>query len=860
MGKTGLVFSPGIYLERPRIDRLLEKALESRVVTVVAGEGYGKTHAVNTFLQERKRQTVWIQLSERDNLGWRFWENYTGEVARLKPEAAKIFSDIGFPESGRQFDRYLSLLENRVISKERYVVVLDDFHLLTNPTVLLFLERTLTAPISTRTVVFISRTEPAINTLNLLAKGLLSQITVDDLRFTREETGSYFRLHTVSLEEEDLTRIFHETEGWALALGLILQEIKTVKDSGYRWDRAMQPIREMEEDIFSTMEEELQKFLIKLSLIERWPRNLLERLEPGGKSIAAMEKFSSVIRFDVYLHGFRIHHLFLDFLREKQKFLSHEEIRDVCREGAQWCIENNLPTDAAVSYERARDYGGLGRLIESLPRMMPRTMAVFFLETVERLMAENPGDGEDEDFLFLRFIIRPRLLTFLGRFDEAFDGCRGAVSYFEAQPPDPRRSRILTAAYNNLGILCILSSRKTHDYDFVHWFEKAHHYYLENPNPVHGQLSQTNIGAYIIQTGVPAGPGEIDAFINAVSQSVPHIAASRSGFLYGIDFLVRAELAYYQGDLIRAEQFALQTVYRSREKKQYEVENRGLFYLMRIGVHKGDITGIQEIEQQLNAQLENSEYLYRYTTLDILIGRFYSRLGLTEKVASWLRNEDEAGEFKTRLRGFDTLIMARCLLWEKNYSAALQALVNEKSDLAGFILGFLEMKALEAVIHHQLGDKDRSFNILKQAYDAAQPNSLDMPFIEMGEHMAALVNAVLKEGENKKGEDPPGKIPRAWLQTIQKKASAFAKKRSLVAAHYLDQETAEASEFSAWELEILNNLSQGRTSEEIAGNMNTSINMIKSAVRSLYVKLGAVNRAGAIRLALKKGLLSGSGG
>jgi LuxR family maltose regulon positive regulatory protein len=356
-----------LFLERPRVDRLLEDALQSHVVTIVAGEGNGKTHAVNSFLQQESRKTIWLQISERDNLGWRLWENYTGEVARLNPEAAKIFADMGFPESGRQLDRYLGLIQNEIISRERYVVVLDDFHLLTNPRILLFLGQAFSAPVSKNPIVLISRTEPAINTVNFLAKGLLSRLTVEDLRFTREETDAYFRLHDIPLTEEELTRICLETEGWALALGLIVQGIKVNQAGGRSWDRIMQPVRKMEENIFSTMDGELQKFLIKLSLIEHWPRDLLKRLEPGGKSITAMEKFSSLVRFDAYLHGFRIHPLFLEFLRGKQGELSLEEIREVSGKDAQWCIENNLPTDAAVNSARARDYGGLVRLIESFP-------------------------------------------------------------------------------------------------------------------------------------------------------------------------------------------------------------------------------------------------------------------------------------------------------------------------------------------------------------------------------------------------------------------------------------------------------------------------------------------------------------
>jgi LuxR family maltose regulon positive regulatory protein len=854
------------FLERPRVDRLLAKALQSHVVTVVAGEGSGKTHAMTSFLQRDPRNTIWVQISERDNLGWRFWENYTGEVARLNPEAAKIFADIGFPDSGRQLDRYLSMVKDDIISHDQYVLVFDDFHLLTNPSVLLVLDQVLAAPVSKNIIVFISRTEPAINTLNLLAKGLLFQITVEDLRFTREETDEYFCLHRIFLEEEELERIYQETEGWALALGLIRQGIQTDRIGGRSWDRVMLPIKKMEENIFSAMEAGLQRFLIKLSLIEHWPRNFLERLEPGGKHISAMENLSSVIRFDVYLHGFRIHPLFLDFLREKQDYLSREEIREVCGKGAQWCIENNLPTDAAVNYEQARDYGGFIRLINSLPRILPRTVASFFLNTTERLLAENPEDGENWDFLFLRFTIRPRLLALLERFDEVAKECQAAITCFEAQSPSPNRSRILCAAYNNLGFLSIFTSKYTRDYTFAHWFEQGHRYYLENPEPIQGLMNQSNIGSYVIQVGFPAAPGEIDAFIAAYSAAVPYIAASMGGYRFGTDTLARSELAYYQGDLNKAEQFARQAIYQGREKGQYEVENRALFYLMRIGIRRGDITEIRELERQMEVQMEKGEYPYRDNIHDVVMGRFYTRLGLTEKIAPWLRTENEGEELNVFFRGFDSLVKALCLFIEKDYPSALRVLTEEQArgDLGSSIFGMLEMTILEAVVRHRLGDQEGAFSALNRAYDAACPNNLNMPFIELGEPICSLVNALLKVRADKNGgpenlESPEAgrEIPEEWLRTIRRDASAYAKKRSLVAAQYSGRDTAAAPAFSNWEREILNNLSQGRTVEELATGLNISVNMVKSAIRSVYAKLGAVNRADAIRIATSKGLLTG---
>jgi LuxR family maltose regulon positive regulatory protein len=330
--------------------------------------------------------------------------------------------------------------------------------------------------------------------------------------------------------------------------------------------------------------------------------------------------------------------------------------------------------------------------------------------------------------------------------------------------------------------------------------------------------------------------------------------------------------------LNRAEQFARRAVYQGREKNQYEVETCALFFLMRLNIARGDIMGIREAERQLQIQMEKSEYINRYNIQDTIMGRFYIRLGLIEKIAPWLRMERGKGELNVMSRGFDTLVRARCLFIEKNHPAALQILKDEEDsgDLGSFLLGFLEMTVLEAVILHQLGDWEGALGALKKAYAVALPHGMVMPFVELGGYMHGLAGAILKDHPDNPGNGPAdaasdaaknatafavanaevSEIPRKWLQTIRRDASAYAKKRSLVAAQYENRETPLPPDFSQYELSIVNGLSQGRTSEEIAAALRTPVKMVKSAIRQLYIKLGAANRADAVRNATGLGLLT----
>jgi LuxR family maltose regulon positive regulatory protein len=558
----------------------------------------------------------------------------------------------------------------------------------------------------------------------------------------------------------------------------------------------------------------------------------------------------------------------MDFLREKQGELPPGEVRELYTRAAEWCLKNKLRLDAAANYARAGDCRGLLAVVDTLPRIPPTKVTSFLLDNLDRMIAARPGpdkEDEDEGFLFLRYIVRAKLLMCLGRFEESATESRKAIARFEALPPGPTRSRILSAAYNNLGTLVLLTCRYTRDYNCLPYFERGYHYYRENPEPPRGQTGQSNLSSYILQVGYPAEPGEIERAINTVAPAIPYASESLNGYLQGADFLARAELAYYQGDLNRAEKFARQGAYQGREKNQYEVENRSLFYLMRIGIHRGSAAGIRELQRRLEAQLEIPEYLSRYTIHDIGMGRFYAQIGLTGKIAPWLRNDFEEGELNALFHNFNILVRAWCLFAEKNYSGVLRVLGPEENrrDLESFLLGKLEIRVLEAAARFHLGEEEQALGILEQAWEMAAPNSLDMPFIELGEDMRLLAGAALarlspkdeeykpqsRKREEKKGES---RIPRLWLKTISSRASAYGKKISLAAEQYRqgEQERGKPPVYLTYrERRVLAGLARGLKREGIAAETGLSLNTVKGTIGGIYGKLGAVNRADAIRIA-----------
>jgi LuxR family maltose regulon positive regulatory protein len=218
-----------------------------------------------------------------------------------------------------------------------------------------------------------------------------------------------------------------------------------------------------------------------------------------------------------------------------------------------------------------------------------------------------------------------------------------------------------------------------------------------------------------------------------------------------------------------------------------------------------------------------------------------------------LKNDFEESDLNSIAFGLEVLVKAKYHFAERRYPAALAVLESRgtRSGLWDFVLGRIEQKVLEAVCWYQIRDKAAAFAALETAYRLAAPNALFMPFTELGKDMRALADMALK--------DSATALPRDWLETARRNASAYAKKWFIVAERYRPAEsgkgTAEWGDLSRREKDILANLAQGLTQEEIAGLSSLSVNTVKSVIRSIYHKLGAVNKADAIRIAISQDLV-----
>jgi LuxR family maltose regulon positive regulatory protein len=874
---------------------------------VLGGAGYGKSHAVYSYLQKQRIPAIWIQFTERDNIGERFWENFTQSISMISAKSAAKLKKQGFPATDQQFERYLAIPLADINPRIKLIFVYDDFHLIHNQTVLRFMEHSITTPFPNITSILISRKELSINLMKFYSKGLLAALTQEDLRFSRDEVEAFFSMLGISAPVETLDSVYRDTEGWAFAIHLAgLYFKQNPSGEGFGNQIRMNIYKLIESEIMERLDPAFRKFLIKLSLIGASSPDLireLARLRPEGNSaegppssiwrepsrngpeqgdskgmegrstapakrrkegaeelIRQIGKLGSFICFDEYRNAFNIHRLFRDYLSSLREELGEDEKKDLYRTAAAWCIRNNLKMDAIMYYEKAGDYVAVITLINTLPvNLSPKTMDSL-VEVMERLPQDIWSEYIESHVLLVRFVLNR------GQITETAGKLQRLIEVQEARPESKSRDRVLFSCYMGMGFLHKILAVFSGDYSFPGYFARGHLYKESWGGEIEGPFTSSWLGSYVCRVGADKpGPGEpekMDRYIEALAAASPDLIASMGGNSSGLEELARGERAFFRMQMREAEGFLRAALIKAREFRQYETESRSCFYLMRIGFFQGSAAMINESLEAVKALLDREEYINRHVHCDICCGWYHAQMGNCGNVPPWLKQESGESGTNSLIRGQELLVRARSCFREKDYLGALFALGQTTRNAYHFLVGRIEVKTLEAACLYQMKDKHAAYRAMEEACRLAEPGGFYTPFAELGKDMRSLVSQALKD-KTPAGSAEKNAIscPEELLERIRCFSALYSKKQLQVSEELSGSPglSLASAGLSHREYDVLTGLFQGLTQEEIARFSSRSVNTVKSVIKRIYEKLGALNRADAIRIAINRGLLDWDG-
>ena len=834
------------HFERHRLNRLLAQAAKCPLVAVCAGAGYGKTSAVRDFVRGCGAPVIWVQLSELDGEKARFWENYVGVLAKINPPLAKALESLGFPDTVDRMNRYLSMSETLIPLKRRIVVV-DDFHFIEDPAVLRFVERTSRhLPVGT-TMFLLSRRDPGVAAADMVSSGRVFSVGEDDLRFSEGEVSDYFGALGIDLDPGEVRDLMQDSEGWAFALNLAARSYGRAPGyAGYVGSAVRANVlRMMETEVWAPMDGDVRLLLLQLSLIGHLSVELVRILADGDDALLeGLERQSAYVRRDDQIGAFLIHPLFMEFLSERQGLLPENMRRETLARAADWCAVRGFRVDALTYRERLGDYAAIVSMLYSMPVLIPGDVSHLAARMLDRAPAEA--------FVTVPFLaaLHVRSHMCLGRLDEAAAlAARYEARLLALPESDPVRGPTLSRLYFTWSFLRGLMCAKCDVYDFDLYMAKHLACLPRDPVAAAGTGATGfpiySPGAWINSTG-SARRGSVDEYLAAFGRMTVLLGDAGGFPLEAENALVRGELAFFRGDMRGAEEETSRALGLARRRGLFGLEHMALFYLLRVAVARGSFEKAQGILAETEALLSEESYADRFAARDISQGWYLCAVGLPEEMPAWLRKDFSPYAHAGFMENFGNQIKARHSLATGDLPALL-AYAAEMRERESFLLGRVEILALEACARYRMGEKGAALAVFEEAFRAAEPNGLVMPFVELGKDMRTLSAFAMREEAHG--------IPRDWLEAVNRRAASHAKRRLHVARLHREANRMDPAVLSARESEVLSDLAQGLSRTEIAAVRGLSVNTVKMIVGKVHSKLGTGSLADLVRVAVERGMV-----
>jgi ATP/maltotriose-dependent transcriptional regulator MalT/DNA-binding SARP family transcriptional activator len=386
-------------IPREKLLQKLNAAKKTKLTTIVAGAGYGKSTLAASFLADQKVPSVWYQLEETDRdlsefitylvAGVRMQESGFGEETSGRLKAAEDAAG----ESRVILATLISEMDARV--KNDLIIVLDDFQEVNNSSqVTEALDFLLGHMPPNLHLVILSRIKLNLDLASLAARRQLVEIKEADLGLSSIEIAQLFsEVFGMPLEDEETSSLCEYTEGWIT--GLVLFWL-AARDRGEDFlkevltDLKVPPARVGEYlsgVVFESQSEKVREFTMKTSLLTRLNPEFCDQLLESEESGLILDHLANSRMFTIPLDDrgdwYRYHHLLQAFLKERLTAgCSHEEINGLNLKAAILWEEYGEPEQALHHYLEAGEHGKAAGVLEGIAPGLRKASRISFLPFV----------------------------------------------------------------------------------------------------------------------------------------------------------------------------------------------------------------------------------------------------------------------------------------------------------------------------------------------------------------------------------------------------------------------------------------------------------------------------------------------
>ncbi len=182
------------HLHRQHLLDRLNRNLHRPLTLVSAPAGYGKSTLVSCWLEACDIPSAWVSLDENDNDLRMFLAYFLTAVQSIFPDSARktqaLLNSTDLP--------LLSVMARSLINEldqidKAFILVLDDYHFIGEKAVHDLLNELLNHPPASMHLVLATRRDPPLPLPILRARSQMTEIRVQDLRFSSAETATFLQ-------------------------------------------------------------------------------------------------------------------------------------------------------------------------------------------------------------------------------------------------------------------------------------------------------------------------------------------------------------------------------------------------------------------------------------------------------------------------------------------------------------------------------------------------------------------------------------------------------------------------------------------------------------------------------------------
>lgn len=820
-----------VVLQRDRVNRLLEDALEYPLTMIVAPMGFGKTTAVKDFLENVRGKQIWLTIHQDEESPQALWNLLVDQIVRDNHKLGERLNRLGFPSNQLQQNKVFRLIEKHSVN-ERIILVIDDYHHVKSEAFDQLIEMLIRQRIANISFIVMSRSSLNFRVDDLALKGFCKIIDSDVLLMTKEEIKAFFSMNQVFPSKSMIDQIYQRTEGWITAVYLLIHHY--IQHGKFEFGSSLE--RLIENAITERLSDDKLCILMKLSVLNRFTLDQAVHVVDGSdwSEIRSVCEDCGLIMYKHDTNVYRFQKNFQMVLNQRFETMFDQAAKCTVRKRAGECLmRQGESINGLKQWVMAGAYEQILGVFEQ-PKSMelmkdnPKMVVSIFSTMPKELKLEFP-------MAYIKYI--GFYLTHVNQED-------GEQMLKELESHINKKQKVPSDEWNWIqGEIEMAKSYLA--FNDIYKMHEHHEKAFDWLRDVSLQESKEWIafyGSVHLLYMYHRVPGKLHDAVEYINNNYLEYKDIIGDCGAGVSNQLMAEFYLETCDFQQAIVQASKAICKAKKRGRVDLALCARFSLIRSYIANGNLELAMESIAELKMERDQSSRPALTCSFDLAMGYVDYLLEDERGIAGWLKKE-ELGESEMLCEGigFAYIVLGQSFLLREEY-VELEVLVEEMIPVFhkfNNVFGYIHSFILDAIAKFHLYGFDAAVGALESALDYAKRDGMFLLICEYARDLHDLLDTYESVNESD-----------LFVKRLVQKMNGYREQLKKI-----NELFGTTIELTVKEKEIMRLILEGKSNREIATELFVAEITIKKHVSAIYKKLDVKGRTMAVKKCLVLNIL-----